>query len=263
MTILGTMFPRTKLNKFLIREVANKPGVYILIGKNLDSTEEFTVYVGEGDPVSPRLKSHSNNKDFWTEAIVFTSKDNYLTKTQIQYLESELVKLLNESNRVKLDNNQIPTKPNISEVDSAEVRQFMETIKLILSSLGINILEPTSVDIENNSDIKTELIEFELVNKNVAAKMVIDNDKYIILKGSKAVHTNRPSCPKPINKLKEKLILDGVLVNRENKYYEFTKNYVFSSPSYAGAIIVGGSVNGQKVWKNKGKSLKELETNNN
>lgn len=29
MTILGTMFPRMKLNKFLQRDAANKPGVYI------------------------------------------------------------------------------------------------------------------------------------------------------------------------------------------------------------------------------------------
>lgn len=93
MTILGTMFPRTKLNKFLERDAANKPGVYILLGDSIEKTDETIVYVGEGDPVSPRLKSHSINKEFWTEAIVFTSKDNYLTKTQIQYLEAEIVRI--------------------------------------------------------------------------------------------------------------------------------------------------------------------------
>ena len=31
---------------------------------------------GEGDPVGPRLKAHGVQKEFWTEAAVFTSKDD-------------------------------------------------------------------------------------------------------------------------------------------------------------------------------------------
>lgn len=258
MTILGTMFPRTKLNKFLQRDAANKPGVYILLGDSIEKTDETIVYVGEGDPVSPRLKSHSNSKDFWTEAIVFTSKDNYLTKTQIQYLEAEIVRLISESKNVALDNTQIPTKPNISEVDSAEVRQFMDTIKLILSSLGINILEPVIVDIKNKKEEIIDIKEFTLTNKNLKAKMIIENDKYIVLKTSKAVINNRPSCSARIKKIREELLSKGILINKENKFYEFTQNYIFDSPSAAGAVIVGGSINGQESWKYNGKSLKEI-----
>lgn len=261
MTILGTMFPRTKLNKFLQRDAANKPGVYILLGDSIEKTDETIVYVGEGDPVSPRLKSHSNSKDFWTEAIVFTSKDNYLTKTQIQYLEAEIVRLISESKNVALDNTQIPTKPNISEVDSAEVRQFMDTIKLILSSLGINILEPSIVDIKNKKEQIIDIKEFTLTNKNLKAKMVIENDKYIVLKKSKAVINNRPSCSARIKKIREELLDKGILINKENKFYEFTQNYIFDSPSAAGAVIVGGSINGQESWKHNGKSLKEIGSN--
>lgn len=261
MTILGTMFPRTKLNKFLQRDAANKPGVYILLGDSIEKTDETIVYVGEGDPVSPRLKSHSNSKDFWTEAIVFTSKDNYLTKTQIQYLEAEIVRLISESKNVALDNTQIPTKPNISEVDSAEVRQFMDTIKLILSSLGINILEPAIVDIKNKKEEIVDIKEFILTNKNLKAKMVIENDKYIVLKKSKAVINNRPSCSARIKKIREELVDKGILINKENKFYEFTQNYIFDSPSAAGAVIVGGAINGQESWKHNGKSLKEIGSN--
>ncbi len=75
-------------------------------------------------------------KDFWNEAIVFTSKDDYITKTQIQYLESELYRLAYEADKVILDNTQRPSKPNLSEVDNAEMEQFIEAIRLIMSSIG-------------------------------------------------------------------------------------------------------------------------------
>lgn len=42
-------------------------------------------------------------KEFWNEVIVFTSKDDYITKTQIQYLESELCRIADESGKVILD----------------------------------------------------------------------------------------------------------------------------------------------------------------
>jgi hypothetical protein len=31
------------------------------------------IYVGEGDPIRPRLESHYAQKDFWTRAIGFTT----------------------------------------------------------------------------------------------------------------------------------------------------------------------------------------------
>ena len=84
MTIHGTVFPRTQLDKFVGRHTAQKPGVYLLLGQDTNNLDETVLYVGEGDPVGPRLRQHANSKDFWTEAMVFSSKDDYLTKTQIQ-----------------------------------------------------------------------------------------------------------------------------------------------------------------------------------
>lgn len=86
MTLHGTMFPRPRLEGFLSRDTARKPAVYLLIGPDLSNPEETRLYVGEGDPVEPRIRDHARNKDFWTDAVVFTSKDGYLTKTQIKYL---------------------------------------------------------------------------------------------------------------------------------------------------------------------------------
>ena len=95
MTIFTTIFPRTKLNDFIQRKEAKRAGCYILMGED-ERTGETRLYIGEGEVVKERLRQHASGasqKEFWNEAIVFTSKDDYITKTQIQYLEAKLYEL--------------------------------------------------------------------------------------------------------------------------------------------------------------------------
>lgn len=255
MTVHGTIFPRTQLNKFVARDSANKPGVYMLLGDDEQDLEKKVLYVGQGDPVLPRIKDHASKKDFWTDAIVFSSKDDYLTKTQIKYLEAEIYALAKEAYRVKLDNTQIPTKPNISEVDTAEVSQFLEAIKLVLLALGIDILEPRTVAAETTVSEKL----FELRNKKAFARMAIIGNKYVVLKGSTAVLDNRPSIPSFIVKLRQDLVDTEIMKQNDDGVYIFMQDAVFNSPSYAAAAVVGGAANGRKLWKYEGKMLKELD----
>ncbi|MGO1372352.1 MAG: GIY-YIG nuclease family protein [Senegalia sp. (in: firmicutes)] len=262
MTIYATIFPRTKLKEFLNRNEAKKPGTYILMGESIEDTEKPKAYIGEGDPVEFRLKSHSsgkNQKDFWNQAIVFTSKDDYITKTQIQYLESEIYRLACETDKAKLENGQKPSKPNLSEVDNAEMEQFLDGVKLILSSLGIEILESQKTE-EKEEEKKEKIFVFTM--KEAYARMKIEEDKYIVLKGSTAAYENRGSILEPIKKKKEELIKKGILIaintGNQNKY-RFTEDYIFNSPSYAAAIVAGGTENGRVQWKYNGKSLNDLE----
>ncbi|TFJ90663.1 DUF4357 domain-containing protein [Lentibacillus salicampi] len=61
--------------------------------------------------------------------------------------------------------------------------------------------------------------------------------------------------------MRKSLIASGVLEENSNKkLYEFTDDYIFYSPSYAAAAIAGGSVNGRREWKYKGKNLNEMES---
>src|SRR5699024_11404904 len=105
-----------KLNKLLKRKNTTKEGCYILIGNDIKRLDKTNIYIGEGENVGNRLKSHAmrdKQKEFCNEAIVFTSKDDYITKTQIQYLESELCRIAYESGNVLLDNGNRPSKPNL------------------------------------------------------------------------------------------------------------------------------------------------------
>lgn len=256
MTILGTFFPRTQLDKFIARrEASEKPGVYMLFGARDTDPQQKVLYVGEGDPVLPRIMSHARNKDFWNEAVVFSSKDDYLTKTQIKYLEAELYELANEAKRTELDNSQMPTRPNISEPERAAVLQFLEAIKLLLLALGVEVLKPRAINI--GVDV-TERI-FKLKMKNVVAQMVVIDNKYVVLKGSTAVLENRASIPDALVRLRQDLVDRGVVENKGAGVYTFVQNEPFNSPSYAAVAIVGGAANGRKLWKYNGKSLNDLE----
>lgn len=261
MTIYATIFPRTKLKDFLERAEAKKPGSYILLGNSLENTTEITAYIGEGEPVESRLKAHAAGKyqkDFWDEAIVFTSKDDYITKTQIQYLESEIYRLASEAHKVKLDNAQIPTKPNLSEVDNSEMKQFLDGVKLILSSVGIDILVSQKIVQDEMQKVQERIFQFKV--KNVMANMKIEDEKFIVLKGSTAVIEPRNSAGEPIIRMRHNLEKDGVIKkNAKGTLYIFEKDYIFNSPSYAAAVIAGGEENGRTQWKYNGKSLNQIE----
>ncbi len=51
--------------------------MYVLVGPPEESGLP-RVYVGEGDPIRPRLEQHAGKKDFWTSCIAFTNKDENL-----------------------------------------------------------------------------------------------------------------------------------------------------------------------------------------
>lgn len=262
MTIYATIFPRTKLKDFLNRSESKKPGSYILLGNSIiENRIETIAYVGEGDPVENRLKIHATGKkqkDYWNEAIVFTSKDDYITKTQIQFLESEIIRLAKEADKVTLKNEQIPSKPNLSEVDNAEMSQFLDGVKLILSSLGIDILESQEIKMNEHEEREERIFRYSIKNAN--AKMKIEEEKYIVLKGSTAVINNRPSAGEPIIRMRDNLKKKGIIeLDSDNKCYVFTKDYMFDSPSYAAAAIAGGEENGRVQWKYKDRNLNEIE----
>ena len=62
------------------------------------------------------------------------------------------------------------------------------------------------------------------------------------------------------SELRADLLKNGVLVE-EGGALRFTQDYVFSAPSAASDIVLGGSTNGRTSWKDaKGRTLKEIQT---
>lgn len=69
----AVVFPRALLPQVKARPELQQTGVYLLLGPRPDGEGEL-LYVGEGDPILPRLQEHQSKKDFWTRAIGFVVK---------------------------------------------------------------------------------------------------------------------------------------------------------------------------------------------
>jgi hypothetical protein len=84
---------------------------------------------------------------------------------------------------------------------------------------------------------------------------------FLVLKGSQAVLTERPSTEQyPYAKMLRQRLLDEGALEPRQKFLEFVRDTEFTSPSAAASVIHGGQANGLLAWKTKdGKTLKEIE----
>ena len=63
---------------------------------------------------------------------------------------------------------------------------------------------------------------------------------------------------KRIEKKREEIIESGILEEQE-QFYVFRRNYTFSSPSLAASVLLGINVNGQVFWRDcRGRTFREL-----
>ena len=98
--------PRTELDLCKERKDLKQSGVYCLFGKTED-TDDDVVYIGQagarknGEGILNRLQEHKRNpgKDYWTEAIVFTTSNNSFGPTEISYLENRFCGLAKQAKR--------------------------------------------------------------------------------------------------------------------------------------------------------------------
>jgi hypothetical protein len=246
----GLVIPRTTYADARSRRELKRAGIYILIGSPEESGLP-RIYIGEGDPVGPRLDQHASKKDFWITAITFTSKDENLNKAHVQYLESRLVELATKAKRCVLDNGNVPTLPSLAEAEAADAEGFLAEIRLCLPLLGLSVFTPAAV-----SSTKKPM---QINAKGVAAKGLPTSEGFVVTAGSNAVIEEVPSCPEAVRSMREALCKNGVLKLSGNSYV-FTQDYVFSSPSIAAAVVQGRSANGRRDWKDhKGLNLNDLQ----
>lgn len=230
-------------------------GVYLLLGK--DEEGKDLVYIGEAESILKRLSQHLNQKDFWNETIVFISKDENLNKAHVKYLENRLYDIALSSKRYKVENSVIPTQSSISESDRAEMEEFIENIKMLVNTLGHKVFDEKR---ELKQKQKQEIFNIKAA-RGADGQGEPTSDGFVVFKGSKSASTIVNSMTPSFVKFREKLIEEGVLINK-TEYFEFSEDYIFSSPSTAAVIIMGRNANGLTEWKQKdGKTLKEFETN--
>lgn len=245
--------PRTMVKSSSDREELTHTGIYFLFGKN-DEDGSNQVYIGEAENIYDRLNQHLSSKEFWTECIVFISKDDHLNKAHIKYLESRIYSIAKEANRYQLMNRTIPTQSSLSEADCAEMEEFIENTKLLMSALGHKVLEP-AIDYSNNKENDDYFYIHAIRGANAKGKPVVDG--FAVTKGSAIATQVTTSMSASLKKLRKDLIATNIIDDN----YIFTKDRIFSSPSLAASIVMGRNANGRTAWKNKdGKTLKSIET---
>lgn len=216
------------------------------------------LYVGEGDPIRPRLENHYAQKDFWTRAIGFTTTTaGQLNKAHVQFLESRLVALARAAKRLPLDNANNPAEPSLSEADRADMEVFLGHMLGMLPVLGVHAFEqaPKALTAKAGPVLTCK-------GKGVQATGYEASQGFVVLAGSQAVADTVPSMAQHVRgmfDLRQELIGNGVLA-MQGGLYRFTQDYSFSSPSTAAAVLLGRSANGRIEWKAAdGRTLKEIQ----
>ena len=251
------VFPRALLPQVKARPELAQTGVYLLLGPRPDGEGDM-LYVGEGDPIRPRLESHYAQKDFWTRAIGFTTTTaGQLNKAHVQFLESRLIALARAAKRMPLDNANQPAEPSLSEADRADMEVFLGHMLGMLPVLGVHAFEqaPKAPAAKSGPVLTCK-------GKGVQATGYEASQGFVVRAGSQAVADTVPSMALHVRgmfDLRQELIGNGVL-GLQGGLYQFTQDYSFSSPSTAAAVVLGRSANGRIEWKAAdGRTLKELQ----
>jgi len=243
---IGIKIPKTKLKESKERKELQNTGLYFLFSKNDDND----VYIGEAENVFDRLLQHMS-EDTWNDALIFVKKDNNLNKAHVKYLENYFYNLAILTDRYSVRNSTIPTKSSISEADEAAMEEFAYYIKIITNTLGYKAFEKLV-----ESELQTDDNYFiQSVGLHAEGKMT--NEGFVVIKGSESNTTFKTASSKSLKRKWESLREENIVDSKGI----FIKDYLFSSPSTAAAMILGRNANGLTEWKNQNKrALKEVLT---
>ncbi|MDR3009462.1 MAG: GIY-YIG nuclease family protein [Sphingobacterium sp.] len=234
-----------------------KPGIYFLFGQNDENPADKLAYVGEANSLGDRIGQHFRNTDQSFELIIcFCSKDENLTVSHTKYLEQKTISKIRKSSEYRLTNKTIGTSVNLPIMVRDEMDTYFDNMQIVLPTLGYSVLTHN-----DRLDKKSHLpsVEYSLSMSGVTAKAVLTSNRIEVLKGSEMSKKQYKALSGTYGNLRSTLIEKGIVILKDGKNI-FNENYEFSSPSTAGAVIVGYSVNGRTAWKDKnGVTIKENE----
>jgi hypothetical protein len=235
-------FPRNLLSIAKEREEFKKAGIYFLIGYNLNELDKWRVYIGESEGLDTRVLDHERDlkKDFWEVGVVFSSKDENLTKGHVRYLEYRLIELLREQKRIQVDNVKT-TQPRLPEASIAEMETYLQYIKLLMPVIGFPFF-----DKPKQGDLGVKQQNLYLKVGTITAEGFLTPKGIVVRKGSQISQTETPAISGNYGLLRKLLSEQGIVANGF-----FIKDYEFTSPSGAGAVIMGYNINGRDAWKTK------------
>ena len=256
--------PRKDLNASKDLQYLNQDGVYFLLGEE-DGQQK--IYVGQassrknGKGILGRLTEHDRKKEFWAEAIAFTTTDNSFGATEISWLENKFCNLAIDAKRCVVMNGNEPPPGNVSEEKLSELEERVEFARLILNAIGYKMFEPLKeisppkkilpppADAEEIFYLSREIRK---LGKKISARMIRTSTGYKVLAGSDVSPLDdEEHLSARLKELRHsEKVVDGKLI----------EDLEFSSPSGAAMFVLGASANGWTSWAAAdGKLLKEFQ----
>ena len=233
------------------RDDIKVPGIYFLFCKNVEGDKD-SVYIGETENVKARLlqhiQDHSSGKEkyYWNTAVMFTGTN--LDKALIRYLENLLVQAAKNANRYIVETKNTYGNTIIKESSKAAMEEFFDNIKTLINAMGYKVLEPLIVSTPESKDLY-------IGRGSAKAIGVVTSEGFVVRKG--AVINEKTNVPS----LKEKAadFRDKMIASDKVESFITQENILFSSSSAAAVFVLGYSVSGPQVWKDKnGIELREL-----
>lgn len=270
--------PRARFKELSNWEEAQRPGVYFLVGEDPE-TEQDIVYIGEAENVQVRLESHYRKSEFWRTALLFTSKDENLTKSHVKYLEARLIEHAKQVGRVALKNSVTPAKPRIPRADQVDMEGFLVPVVTLSGALGFRFLEKARVggtqrfsestgsagasDEQRSETQGPGQVTFRFQRGGYcSATGSPTDDGFLVFAGAKGPVTQRDYVKPSRQRRLEQLIAQGA-VQVEAEQFVTLEDIEFSSPSGAAGFVSGSSINGRKEWRlADGRDLAAWETEN-
>ena len=267
-TGIAYKIPRTEIDSCRERNDLKQSGVYFLFGTS-EETGKSVVYIGQagsrkkGEGILSRLLEHKRNpdKDYWTEAVIFTTANDSFGATEISYLENRFCNMAIEAERYIVKNSNDPAPGHITEEKESELEEFIDYAKIVMGTLGHRVFDPLIIDRKTEPVLEQQSTDYKvLFLKNkirksgeiIEAKCKQTEEGFVVLKGSMINTIDSNSIPHGVKKARNNAVIDnnGILQG----------NVLFQSPSYAAAFVNGRSTNGLTAWKDKeGKTLKDIE----
>ncbi len=230
------IIPRSNLSYLKEQEKLQKPALYILLGEDKDTTKP-AAYIGETENFKERVVDHDAKKEFWQKALVFVSKDEDMTKADVQYLEYKAISIAKKAgNFIIKENKQSPKAPNLPEYQRDAMDEFFEDVHFLSSFSGCNIFDIIEPEQEKLFYIK---------GRKCNCKGIYNADGFTVLKDSIIAPDHVPSFnwgDKRNNLIAQYTkVIDGALV--------LMSNLSFKSPSTAADFCTGRTSNGWREWK--------------
>ena len=268
-TGLVYVVPRTSLNADGHPEAFEGTGVYLLLGQDADSGDDV-VYVGQavgranGNGMVGRIREHVRKEahDFWNRAILLSTLGDTFGPTEVTYLEHYFHQAASTAGRFTVDNAVAPSQGNVTEEKKAELEEYADKAKILISALGHRVFESADGShavvaagrTTQAPEAEPKRTLFTMTVNGVRAQGHPTPDGFVVLRGSGLMEGLRPSAPAGVRASRERFAghigADGVLI----------EDVSFTSSSAAAGFVAGGSMSGPSSWRAPdGRTLGEVE----